>query len=92
MENRRLVLTFGVVALIVTLVDTIRLFLRAGNHSWLALFQWGGWVVWLFVPLAWTIREINRPKPIDPTPYLVFGYGTAGFALRIAEVCLHSRP
>jgi hypothetical protein len=36
--------------------------------------------------------EINRPKPVDPTPYLVFGYGTAGFALRIAEVCLHSRP
>ena len=92
MENRQPVLTFGIVALIVTMADTIRLFLRAGDYSALALFQWGAWAVWLLVPFAWAIREINRPKPVDPTPYLVFGYGTAGFALRIAEVCLHSRP
>jgi hypothetical protein len=91
-ENRRPVLTFGIVALTVTMADTIRLFLRAGDYSGLALFQWGAWAVWLLVPFAWTIREINRPKPLDPTPYLVFGYGTAGFALRIAQVCLHSRP
>lgn len=83
-----MVLTFGVLGLITTMSDTIRLFLRAGDHSSLALFQWGVWVVWLFVPLAWTIRELNRPKPLDPVPYLIFGYVTAGFALRVAELCL----
>ena len=87
-----MVLTFGLLGLIATMAETIRLFLRAGDHSFLALFQWGTWVVWLFVPLAWTIRELNRPRPLDPMPYLVFGYGTAGFALRVAELCLHSRP
>ena len=92
MENRSLVLTFGILGLIATMADTVRLFLRAEDHSWLALFQWGVWGVWLFVPLAWTIREFNRPKPVDPVPYLIFGYATAGFALRIAKVCLYSRP
>ncbi len=85
-------LAFGTLALVATLADTIRLFLRVGDHSWLALFQWGVWVVWLCVPLAWAIRGLNRPKPLDPLPYLVFGYGTAGFALRVAELCLaHGR-
>ena len=88
MESRRLVLTFGVLALITTMADTIRLFLRTDDHSWLALFQWGLWVVWLIVPLAWTIRELGRPKGLDPWPYLIFGYGTAGFALRVAGLCL----
>jgi hypothetical protein len=87
-----MVLAFGTLALIATLADTVRMFLQAGDQSWLALLQWGVWMVWLLVPLAWTIRELNRPKPLDPVPYLVFGYGTAGFALRIAALCLHSRP
>ena len=40
------------------------------------------------VPLAWAIRDLGRPKGLDPWPYLIFGYGTVGFALRVAALCL----
>jgi hypothetical protein len=86
------VLVFGALGLFVTLGDTARLFLRAKDHSTLAIGLWGVWSLALVIPLAWAAREIGRPDArahrTVALNYLVLGYGTAILALRIVEISM----
>jgi hypothetical protein len=85
------VLVFGALSLLVTLGDTARLFLRAHDHSGVAIGVWSVWSLALVMPLAWAIRELRRPNVRTrdvARNYLVLGYGTAILALRIVEISM----
>jgi hypothetical protein len=83
-------MAFGALALIVTLADTARLFVKAGERSDLALFTWALWAVALVGPLAMAAKERRRKTAVPPREaawqYLLLGYGLAIFALRVIEV------
>ena len=91
-------LIFGALSLLVTLGDTARLFLRAHDHSGVAVGLWGVWSLALVMPLAWAIRDRGRPNVRSGRDvgmgrdvgwnYLVLGYGTAILALRIVEISM----
>ena len=97
-----MLLVWGIVGLLVTGADTVRLFLRANDYSPAALAVWTFWGVSLAAPLAWAVRQRGRAAALgrEVAPAirdelwrsawgtLLLGYGMAVFALRVVDLCL----
>jgi hypothetical protein len=77
----------GALALVVSMADTARLFVRAGNYAFPAIAIWSIWTLGLTAPLIWAWREPMSRRDAARN-YLVLGYGTAILALRVVETCL----
>ena len=80
----------GACALVVTLADTLRLFVKLGDWSPVAVAAWAFWAVALFGPWAVALRVRRRASvPSDEAgwTYVLLGYGLAIFALRVIETC-----
>jgi hypothetical protein len=98
----RTAVALGAVGLFVTLVNTVRLFLKAPDHSLVALVVWGVFALWLPVPFVWALRRFRRLRRLGPDApqtlrdellsstavFLSVGYGTAAFALNVIQVCV----
>ena len=54
---------FGAAALVVTMSDTVRLFLKTGPQTAYASLFWAVWAIALVMPLVWVWRPIVWSGP-----------------------------